>query len=325
MRDAYGMTTPEDAFIVLGDLFDHHAPTPALIRATQDAFDQGGCGRAFAIPGNHDQSTDTPGDNACSPLWIADCVDRTRVIVDGDTAALLVPFGAPVADTLEAAALKAAQVEAWSAKPIRVVLGHFGISLDSDPPYLQGAGDAISAEDLRTFCEAHDVDGVAAGNWHLRRDFSVKDGPAIVQVGALAPTGWDNPGWNGYGTVTVWDEEALAWHATTLPGPRFVRHVPSPDELDKHRDCAIYARVDATPDDVVPTRERLAGLDLAGYEVRVVDPAGEKAAQEAAAAVRTVELLGEALGRYVAAMPVPEGVTRAELLQAATSYLPRVS
>lgn len=41
----------------------------------------------------------------------------------------------------------------------------------------------------------------------------------VMQIGALCPSGFDNPGLHGYGTVAFWDGERLSWEE--LPGPRF--------------------------------------------------------------------------------------------------------
>jgi len=330
LRDAFAQTTPGDHFVVLGDLFDHHAPIPALLRATQEALTEPGCGHPWVIPGNHDQSSDKVWDNACSPLWVADCVEQPRIIVDGNTAALMVPFGAPVYEVLRDALRDVENTRmftAWKHAEYRLLLGHFGISDPNDPPFMRDARDAIDWDTLAELCLEQNVQAVGAGNWHLQKFFRKEvDGRSVegIQTGALAPTGWDNPGWRGYGGLVHWDSETGTWETMSCNGPRFIRHTPTEEELHTYRNCSIYARVDAPPSEVEEKRAELEALPLAGYEIRTVDPAAQKAAEDAAAAVRTVELLGEALGRYVSEMPLPEGVTRQELLAAAKSYLPGV-
>jgi hypothetical protein len=43
----------------------------------------------------------------------------------------------------------------------------------------------------------------------------------IMQIGSLCPTGWDNAGLDGYGTVALWDTDTQALTWRVLPGPRF--------------------------------------------------------------------------------------------------------
>ena len=42
------------------------------------------------------------------------------------------------------------------------------------------------------------------------------------QVGALAPTGFDDPGPVGYGGLVTWDPDTQALETYQLPGPRFL-------------------------------------------------------------------------------------------------------
>jgi hypothetical protein len=81
------------------------------------------------------------------------------------------------------------------------------------------------------------IKAICLGDWHQRRlwmDGKRRgDAPSspvrigadaehvILQGGALCPTGFDNPGLRGYGTLAFWDQDAhqLSWQE--IPGPRF--------------------------------------------------------------------------------------------------------
>ena len=326
---AMSVVTGDAEMVLLGDVFDTHSPSPAIIRALQDAI---GTDRSTVIVGNHDMASDEVGNNACAPLapcaLVVESVSEIRYF-EADNgapgAALMVPFKAPVGEAITQALEWAATQSGWvHGAEVKLLMGHWGISCESDPIFMREARDAISIDELYELCDAADIQGCAAGNWHGRRDWKL-DGCHILQVGALCPTGFDNPGFEGYGTVAWWNTQSGGWRWKEIAGPRFIRYIPTSEELSKQRDNAVYVRVDVSPDDeftMEEVSETLRKLPLAGFDVRPV-PSGNAraAAREAAGGARSAATIGEALAAYVTKMPMPVGVDRDAVLREAAHFL----
>lgn len=145
------------------------------------------------------------------------------------------------------------------------VVAHAGIIDGATPPWLRDAHDALPAEALAAILAGTTREGVVdgvrrplprgprlavVGNWHGHaawgmppEDYAVTphspavpaplpSGVALVQCGALVPTGFDNPGGAGrYGGLIVWD---APWYApaqdapTTTPGMVYRVELPGP-------------------------------------------------------------------------------------------------
>lgn len=311
-----------DALAILGDMFDHHHPVPALISGAERALLRGGHPNTWILAGNHDQSSGVPGDNACAPmLGVATLVEMEwNILWDLDTAALMVPFGTPPLDKIRSALDQAAAtVPAWSKAKKRLVLGHFGISQLGDAPWMRSAANSVDVEALADLCASRDVDGVAAGDWHKRRHWSYNC-VDILQVGALVPTGWDNPGWTGYGTLARWDGHQ--WLYTELPGPRFLTHRVTENELREHPGCQPYLRLEASDsDEAEELREEMQALG-AVVHVDIVDVARKERARKAAAAVRETATVRAALKAYLKQQALPDGVTAQHVLDLVEAHLP---
>lgn len=126
---------------------------------------------------------------------------------------------------------------------VPLVVAHFGVYDDSFPKWCRNDKKAWHVNNLFAFMKERNIKCVAIGDWHSRRIwFQMPDVPhhnslevggdsditswplddgdmVIMQIGALVPTGFDNSGMHGYGTVAHWDGERLSWQE--LPGPRF--------------------------------------------------------------------------------------------------------
>jgi hypothetical protein len=183
----------------------------------------------------------------------------------------------------------------------RVLVGHFGIADADTPSYLRGSHDSVEADYLGRLCAEHDITHVFAGHWHQRNGWRVND-VRIHQLGALVPTGWDNPGFVGYGHVAILDCDTGEVSWTEIPGPRFLgANMADDDELittAESQDYHIY--VDDAP------RE---------------DPGIKEAARAAAEAAQSSSTLDDAVAAYVEEMPLDEGVDRAAVLAKAKEYL----
>lgn len=229
-----------DTLVVLGDLCDTPRPTPQLLRAIGNALtpDASMSGPIVLLVGNHDRVSMAENDHALAPLdWIEGVrvVEKPSVMsveassIMNEQHLVLVPHNpAPAKEWL-------AQTVAELDPPKGGLLCiHLGVEDENTPWFLQGAADSIHVDILRELIDDHELAGVFAGNWHDRRVWEGPNGEPIVQVGALVPTGFDNPGLEGYGSVAHWhdsNQPTLAGRMsvpssgvdfTEIEGPRFV-------------------------------------------------------------------------------------------------------
>ena len=321
-----------DAFVVCGDLFDTARPTPQMIAAAQQVLAKV---PAVVEVGNHDKSSTEEGDHALAPLDpVATIVEQPQVISIGDDVDLIcVPFmpGAAVS-WFESTIADLIVKEARGMGQQRLLAFHLGVEDHHTPSYLRGAPDSIKLKVVEQVMKTHGIVYAFAGNWHEHHHWYVIDGKCgVVQVGTLAPTGWDNGGPEGYGLVAMFDTEARP-HVTLkqIPGPRFltVRGPTAADTIVKStreegNDVYVKWRTDIKGERTA--REELqewqdAGL-IEGWEVSVEDEEAEEAARVAAKSARKAETMAEALAKFVAEMPLDEGVDRNEVLSRAQGYL----
>jgi len=304
------------SFTILGDLFDTPKPSPQLVAAAMHILGTfTGC--VVALAGNHEVSSTTPGDNALAPLREAGVV-----VFDGPE---LMRRSYPNVDMLM---VPWQQTPEWweklkkTALPLprgkkQILCLHTGLVASSSPDFL--AGDGVRVEDLLGIREELGISWILAGHWHRRWAPNLP----VMQVGALVPTGFDNPGLDGYGTVVLYDDhEGLGWRE--VPGPRFVT-LERGSELPVTPNMTVFLRVKAWADEVQAATAHLKEWVAAGLVVDgevVVDTAdAEVAARTAACAARSADTLDEAVRRYVAEMLLPEGVKREVVLTTVLTYL----
>ncbi len=214
LREAVRVANSEQArLIVAGDLVDSAGPIqPQLAAAIRDTALFCSLGVVF-LPGNHDMAAD--GDHS---LGIYEAVSggggaAVRPYITRLRGGVLgVPFNCAVSDT----ALK----NDAGVFDIDLLVGHFGVYDDTFPSYLRSSKEAKHVDVLFAYMKERNIRCMMLGDWHGRRTWQ-RDGMTVMQIGALCPTGWDNPGGLGYGTVALWDTETqeLTWRE--LPGPRF--------------------------------------------------------------------------------------------------------
>lgn len=308
-----------DALVILGDLFDTTCPEPQIVAEVQQILKCAGMPVSILM-GNHDLVSSAPGDHALGPLApVAKIIDDGVMLQVGELGLCCVPFQpGPAADWLPS------RLAMWNPQPDRqtALLLHLGLASDDTPMYLRGAHDSVPVELVAGLCKQYGFRACFAGNWHAHRVLRKK--PLICQVGALAPTGYDNPGIDGYGTVVYWDGNGM--EVEVVPGPRFMK-LSSGDEWDPEEaeGCDVYAQIKAAPD---ATSAALANLEGAVGDGLVV--AGEvvpdqavvrEAARRAATVARAADTLDEALAGYIENMTVAEGVDRAVVLERAKGYL----
>lgn len=338
LRQAGSLTLQVNGvLVVLGDVFDTAKPAPPVIRAVQEALPNHS---TVILAGNHDRASEAPGDHSLGPLRpMAQVVEKPSVIGLDDAPVLwCVPyrtgnalewFPADVAQLAERDARAPFQLE----KRPRILCFHLGIIDGKTPPFLRDARDAIPFEIVQGLVERYNLAGAFAGNWHGREVFQTD--PPIVQVGTLCPTGFDNPGLDALGAVTVYPSNL---DAHSIPGPRFLKGrgqlglaaVQKEISLSLEYGHALFVRLIATtPDEHACFKEAIDSMLDASYspplirggEALLDDVEAEVMAARAAKQASRADTLAEALAAYVRGMELPEGVTTGEVLERAQRFL----
>lgn len=231
-----------DALVVCGDVFDTSRPAPQVIAAAQGVLAELKC-RKYLIVGNHDLESLQPGDHALGPMAAAgdvEVVAGTAAVVRrvGGVELVMVPFTPGKApDTIRASLVAGTR----AAGPVsaqmpglvpRVLCVHAGVRRPEDrAPWMLEADDALSSSELQRIAREVGARAAVAGNWHTmrKRDTSAHyadGGVDWLQVGALAPTGWDNSGMDGYGHVGFFGTggrvNGLHVEGPVRAGPRFL-------------------------------------------------------------------------------------------------------
>jgi hypothetical protein len=310
--------------VVLGDLFDTPKPLPQQLTAVRDALREFP-GDVHLIPGNHDRVSSEPGDHGLGPLHMGEGLwvyDRPEIIGDSTVEVLLCPFDArPVREWLPEALAGAR----WS-QGERIVCGHFGLwerAQASSQPWLTNANDAVEVVEVAKILAAHSVQHLYVGNYHTHFHWTA-EGVDLHQVGALVPTGFDNPGFE-YGYVEVWPPVPGA--DAYIPGPRFVvvgseRELEVALERAERYGCALYADWRVSPEEYVATTQLLEGLNSgARVEVHVDRKFSKLRAAQAAGAARSSETLIDAVHQFVEKHPMPPHVDRERVLAHVRRFL----
>lgn len=321
---------------VLGDLFNDVRPPPQIIAAVQEVLYESHM-HVHLLVGNHDRVSTAPGDHALGPL-IADMGDASVQVVEapgflplaldgGQVDVFAVPFlpgkaSDVVRDFLASEAGKAAAGGGGLPARRRLLVLHYGIADKNTPAYLADGHDALPASALLDLAEKFPFNAVFAGHWHQRREWSRKDGPVVMQVGALAPRGWNDAGLHGYGTLVFYDPKDDAVEYTEIEGPRFCE-ARSYDELcrvwkDATFPSKLYVRRYTQPDESI---ENVSDDPKLVVEVLPDLTEATVATRSAAIAARSSASLDEALGAYVSAMSLPDDVKRTDVLARTRAYL----
>lgn len=338
LRAAVDEVVAQDGVLVVcGDLYDIMRPEAQVHAETQEILLPA---MSIVVKGNHDSDSDEPGDHALGPLVpVATVVDRPAVYVlgeDDDRLNLLcVPFQSGEAknwlpDVLRALAQELRAHEDYDVEAPTVLAVHLGIEDGRTAPFLRGAADSIKIERLLELCHSEGIDYVFAGNWHDRRRWEGKTGDGkhlcvVQQIGALVPTGWDNPGLEGYGGLAEFDTEK--WHhgetqrMHEIPGPRFVKVFGGLEEACAVVDDApnpeqLYIRITTDPDKLASVSDRFEMLQntgkIAAASVVAASAYREAAAASAASSARNADSIDQSLEGYVRKMPLPDDLHFAE-------------
>ena len=262
---------PAGHLFVLGDLFDTSKPEPVLIAAVQDIFGERKDDLAIhLLVGNHDASSEAKDHNAMAPLKTVATVHEKPCRlggIQGQPDILLLPYNVNVVE----------QLEHWLPTSYKAVLvfAHCGIKDDGTPFFLKEDKNAIHINKLREFQrDFPGFIGFAAGDWHVqklwRRD--LEQLPDITQVGALVPTGWDNPDMFGYGAISTWSRGLgdVGWSSYRIRGPRFFDSLfDGSNSTAQGHTPFVRLRVPASEVEQAKARcEKFKGLG--GYTIEVV-------------------------------------------------------
>lgn len=350
-RAAKEASSRQAPLFILGDLFDTHRPEAPVIAAVHDALTmQQSC---VALVGNHDMVSSTPGDHALASLAEAGVVE----VFDEPSTWSYSHSGGPSVDCA-CIPYRPGNAREWltpefvaelvSEFPVapdrlRVLAVHFGIIGDSTPEFLRNSHDAVPVKQVAEVARQNGVKFVMAGNWHDRCRWEV-DGVTVQQVGALTPTGFDNPGVAGYGTVAFLNvSRALQGLGDIIAiqeitGPRFLKVTNAGQRseleywLSHEPQNRLYVEYHCQPgEDPDEVKARLDALDGKPGAARL------EAVQVIPAAVaRSVELadgqvidpaqpidIAEEVAHYIDAMPLPASVERSEVRERVAHYLGR--
>lgn len=322
-----------EIFVVAGDLFDTCKPEPPIIADVLETI-AGASDRMlfYLMVGNHDQNSLTLGDNALAPLFPhARIVEGPMRQARGEDVELLfVPFRPGNAREWLPKAVRDIATDIQGKR--RILFLHVGIIGANTPPWLREAHGAVHVDDLRSLCEDLHIERVFAGDWHDHHDWK-GDGqpggfPRITQIGTLCPTGFDNPGLEGYGRLAICDVYKMKNEYIEIPGPRFVKvdfSTGGDPLLATEKGNTVFCSRIVHPNEAKAALESMnlsiAAGDIAGGEIVVDKSSIEQAAGKAARAATQAGSLSEALAGYVEKMPLDDGIDRAEVLTRSRRYL----
>lgn len=328
------------AFIIAGDLFDTSSPTPQLVAAVGallGRFARSGKAPGMSIivvRGNHDMVSDTEGDHALGPLKLipdVHVVEAPELLHVMGFELLLVPFMPGDARVwLPSSTEKLVSGDA-DGEGRRVLVSHVGVIDQHTPAFLRKAHDAVELDVLRKLATRYGIRDTWVGNWHEHRKWE-GEGWRVGQVSALAPTGFDNPGPDGYGVMVVLDT-AGGFEPVMVPGPRFIKGDPGdlvPDGGYAHWSSPAYVELHGFPEDMAEQRADLAaaiadGRVAAGVVIEHADPLFEEVAADGAAEARKASTLEEALTAFADTVELPAGVDRDDVRARAQRYLANVN
>lgn len=311
-------------FVVAGDLFDTTKPLPQMVAAVQKIL-RGEFESTILVLGNHEHVSTEPGDHALAPLEpVAKIVEKPAVLLLPGVELFILPCIPESAEEwFSIEVTKLANGRRWNNRS-RVLCFHLGVADEETAHFLKGAKDSIGAGEVLEICEEHHFDAVFAGNWHDQRVWENK----IFQLGALAPTGFDNPGLNGYGGLGIYDSSTKKTELIEIPGPRFITvdlDGHGLEDVDEEMGHILFGRFACIPSDVAATKEWGQKLKDEGvveeFILRLDKTVQEQAARRAAQEVRKASTLKEAIVKYVEKMDLPEDVDRQEVVRQAEKYL----
>lgn len=320
-----------DGHVAAGDVFDHEKTKPQVVAAVQPILK---LLPSAVMVGNHEQNSGAEGDHSDAPLApVAAVIEEPTILTyaGGEFEVWCVPFlslGAPAGEWLPkllAEFDKLSQDSRPSPVIHRVLMLHMGIADKDTPPWLTRGHNWIDVGTLNLLAKEHGIGAVLAGDWHEHKRWD-RDA-IIVQIGALVPTGFDNPGIKDYGSLIVVevDGDALKVEREIIPGPRFIQAESVEKAELPDDDSTVYLEVTAHPLDVGAETTKLAELKKAGVfvdgEVQTDKFEIELEARDAARSARSAETLDAAVVGFIERMPMPDHVDRSNVVARVQRFL----
>lgn len=338
-----------ELLVVAGDLLDGVRPEPQVVRAVQKIFEASVI-PVFVLLGNHEMESNLSDDNSLAPLKpVVEVIEEPMIVFPDQekTAELwLVPYLTGAASEVLPDALESLAQRRLAFLPMgdgglrlrsqpfppRVLVLHFGIWDASTHPKLRGADDAVSIDQLFYLCREYQIDWVLAGNWHARKAwemFAAATGRVhrVMQVGALFPTGFSNPGVDEYGTLAVVDTARPERPASfyKIPGRRYVKASVAELRGILGATSSVFTKLEVKLNYTDPD-ELLEAIEIAHDHQSVVltsekDTSVTRGAVRLAVEAATDAAEGSALRAYVEEYRMPEGVDRNVVLKMCEDYL----
>jgi DNA repair exonuclease SbcCD nuclease subunit len=225
-----------DALVILGDVFDSSRPTPQMIAAVERAIVEN-APPTIIVRGNHDMDSTAEWDDALGPLSFVSgihVVTQPELIpVRSNVEVMAVPFFPGDAREWFPPMVEELAQRPRRSSAHRLLAFHLGIiEQGATPFFLLNAEDAIPLETLDELVTRHKLSGAFAGNWHGRALWMSEGAPVIAQAGTIAPTGFDDEGFDDRGGMLTWsDVDPSKSHIHHVPGPRFVTVVEADEQV----------------------------------------------------------------------------------------------
>lgn len=314
-------------FVVLGDLFDTNRPSPQELYAVMELFKRFAALEVHLLVGNHDQSSSAPNDHALAPLSFLRNVTVHERPTQLDRL-IIVPYQSGPASSWLPRVLE----ELEPAGEENALCLHLGIADASTPAFLRGSSDSIAVDELWPLMDRFGVTSTFAGNWHDARSWELLEDLQharwIYQVGALAPTGFDNLG-HRVGEMLLWDWAKPPRVLSASSRPRFLSGSFEDGFLETIKDSEEgsrpYVKVTARTAHLPAARAELVDLRsngvIADFMLLPDREVVAAAASSAAKAARSASTIAEAVAGYVSKMPVEKGIDRHTVLERVKSYL----
>jgi DNA repair exonuclease SbcCD nuclease subunit len=328
---AYDIAANEGAkaFVVAGDLFDTDKPNTRMVAAVQEIFCIDDKLEVFLITGNHDQYSYTEGDHALGPLYDhATVIERPKaVVINATTQLIMIPYRTGRASDWLPKAFNSVAFSPQASK--RILCLHLGIKDEKTAPWLRDAEDSVTVKQIQELMRRWGISIAFAGHWHDHRAWGPQQ--PVVQIGALCPTGWNNPGTAGYGRVAFYDDESRKLWFKEIPGPRFLKAVV--DETDDWRHVlrtaeAINNKKGGRPyvQLTVPSQRVAEFIELKKNTAYALDVVPDKteaqvAARTAAQAAKSSDNMKQSVVSYVNEIAIDEGINRANVQRRLERYL----
>jgi len=301
-------------FVVNGDLFDTHRPSPQVIHAVGTVLSSFP-NYVHLVRGNHDAASQALDDDALAPLGLIDNVEVWDEPGSAQVATwnlLFVPYQPGHAKLWLPGALDVALEGRLPNGDRSALFVHVGLRDEvsgGGHPWAREAEDAIDVDLLASMCASRGISRVFAGNWHHRRVFEFS-GVRMEQVGTLAPTGWDNAGLgDAFGNVAILHGPGGETSSVQVACPRFIQDTPErvalmAAQIRRRLDegCPVHVRfiVSEARGDTATAAQVAADLGLTSWRAVVDKQEVRLRALTAASLARSKETIEGSLEQYVA-------------------------